>query len=382
MKNRGFIFVGLALIAVFSLFLFFTCSNNNSASMPTQSRQNAGFEQEQSFAKRGISSHAITVQNRHTKRLMEKSGIVGTATGITENGQSVILVFAKSKEDSISIPENLEDVPVVVEVTGVIYAYKTAPAASTVSFKAKQTPPIKLGCSGGWASDMANGYCCGGTLGSLISDGTKKYILSNYHVFQADIVAGGNNSVALAGDLVIQPGLIDVGCNKGSAQAVAALSELSFPASLPNSNVDASIAEIVDGMVSPTGEILGIGNISSQTIPAAFNQKVKKSGRTSGLTRSYITGLNATISVQYENECAGEVVFTKTFTNQIVIRNKASGFLKAGDSGSLMVEDKSVSPKAVGLLFAGSSTVAIANPINEVLGHFSQLGASFFMVGN
>jgi hypothetical protein len=106
-------------------------------------------------------------------------------------------------------------------------------------------------------------------------------------------------------------------------------------------------------------------------------QAVKKSGRTTGLSRSTISGLNATVSVQYENECAGGVAFTKTFTGQIVVKNKVSRFLNSGDSGSLMVEDAATNPRAVGLLFAGSSTSAIANPIGQVL---SFLGAT--MVGN
>jgi hypothetical protein len=92
---------------------------------------------------------------------------------------------------------------------------------------------------------------------------------------------------------------------------------------------------------------------------------VKKSGRTTGLSRSSIVGLNATISVTYDNECAGGTAFTKTFTSQIVIGNKGSKFLNSGDSGSLMVEGVATNPRAIGLLFAGSSTDAIANPINQ-----------------
>lgn len=67
----------------------------------------------------------------------------------------------------------------------------------------------------------------------------------------------------------------------------------------------------------------------------------------------------------------------KTFAGQVVIANKGSKFLNSGDSGSLMVEDIATNPGAVGLLFAGSSTDAIANPIGEVL---TFLGAT--MVGN
>src|SRR5213075_2203014 len=138
-----------------------------------------------------------------------------------------------------------------------------------------------------------------------------------------------------------------------------------------------AIASVIPGQVRTDGAILEIGTISSQTVAASIGQAVKKSGRTTGLTRSSISGLNATISVTYDNECAGGSAFTKTFTGQIVIRNRGSKFLNSGDSGSLMVEDVSTNPRAVGLLVAGSSTSAIANPIGQVL---SFLGAT--MVGN
>jgi hypothetical protein len=134
---------------------------------------------------------------------------------------------------------------------------------------------------------------------------------------------------------------------------------------------------VIPGMVRTDGSILGIGTISATTVAAYVGQPVKKAGRTTGLTRSTVSGLNATVSISYENECAGGSAFTKTYTGQIIVKNKASKFLASGDSGSLLVEDVATNPRAVGLLFAGSNTTAIANPINEVLGF---LGAT--MVGN
>jgi hypothetical protein len=243
-----------------------------------------------------------------------------------------------------------------------------------VSHTAKQTPPIQLGTSGGWRYDLANGYCCGGTLGSLVLRGGTQYVLSNYHVLEADIVNGGNGRTAQAGDPVIQPGLIDVSCNANNAQNVATLSGIK---SLPGSNVDAAIAAVIPGMVRTDGAILEFGTLSSSTVAAAVNQAVKKSGRTTGLTRSSVSGLNASVSIAYDNECAGGAAFNKTYTGQIVIVNRGSRFLNSGDSGSLMVEDVTTNPRAVGLLYAGSSSVAIANPIGQVLSFF---GAS--MVGN
>ena len=325
----------------------------------------------------------MAVQGEVTPDLMRQPEILGTAVGVDAAGTPVLTVYvdrdaANAGEVIRSLPRDVRGAGVQVHLTDKFRAMAKPPWAGggghSVSHTAKQTPPIQLGTSGGWSKDLANGYCCGGTLGSLVKIGSTQYILSNYHVFESDIVSGGNNTVATTGDPIIQPGLIDVNCNKNNAQTVGTLVKKS---SLPNSNVDCSIAQISSGMVRTDGAILEIGTISSSTVSAAINQAVKKSGRTTGLSHSAVSGLNATVSVTYDNECAGGTAFTKTFTGQIVIANSGSKFLNSGDSGSLMVEDIATSPRAVGLLYAGSSTSAIANPINQVL---SFLGAT--MVGN
>ena len=47
-----------------------------------------------------------------------------------------------------------------------------------------------------------------------------------------------------------------------------------------------------------------------------------------------------------------------------------------------MVEDVTTNPRAIGLLYAGSSTTAIANPIGEVLTFLGgKLGGTASMVG-
>lgn len=319
----------------------------------------------------------IAVQAEVTADWMRQPEVLGTAVGINGSGTPVLAVYvdrdaANAGEVIRNLPRAVRSVGVEIELTDKFRAM--ARPGSGVSHKAIQTPPIQLGTSGGWRHDLANGYCCGGTLGSLVKIGNTQYILSNYHVLEADIVAGGNNRVATTGDPVIQPGLIDVNCTAANAQDVATLVTRN---ALPGSNVDCAIAEVISGKVNPNGSILEIGTISSQTVGAALSQAVKKSGRTTGLTRSTVNGLNATVNIAYENECAGGAAFTKTFTGQLVMRNNGSKFLNSGDSGSLMVEDVATNPRAVGLLYAGSSTSAIANPIDEVL---SFLGAT--MVGN
>jgi hypothetical protein len=318
----------------------------------------------------------IAVQGEVTANWMQQPEVLGTAVGLNNAGSPVLTVYidreAANASDVIrSLPHDVRGIGIQIHLTDKFRAMIGKPGGGHT---AKQTPPIQLGTSGGWSKDLANGYCCGGTLGSLVQISGAQYILSNYHVFESDIVPGGNNIVATTGDPIIQPGLIDVGCSASGAQNVATLVKKS---SLPNSNVDCSVGRVVSGMVRTDGAILEIGTISNTTVGAALNQAVKKSGRTTGLSRSAVSGLNATISVTYDNECAGSTAFTKTFTGQIVIANKGSKFLNSGDSGSLMVEDVTTNPRAVGLLYAGSSTSAIANPINQVL---SFLGAT--MVGN
>jgi hypothetical protein len=325
----------------------------------------------------------MTVQNEVTSDLMRQPEVLGTAVGVDTAGTPVLTVYidresANAGEVIRNLPREFGGVGVQVHLTDKFRAMVGPPpghgGGGGVSHTARQTPPIQLGTSGGWTYDLANGYCCGGTLGSLVRIGSTQYILSNYHVLEADIVPGGNGRVAQTGDPVIQPGLIDVNCSNSNAQNVATLVKRS---SLPNSNVDCAIGQVVPGQVRTDGAILEIGTISASTVSAAINQSVKKSGRTTGLSRSKVSGLNATISVTYDNECAGGAAFTKTFTGQIVITNRGSKFLNSGDSGSLMVEDVTTNPRAVGLLFAGSNTSAIANPIGQVL---SFLGAT--MVGN
>jgi hypothetical protein len=365
MKHSSKLLLVLLLIMAVAIVSIVGCSKKDESPTAPKTDQEITMD-----ASHPLIQAAMAVQNRYTTKLMADPNVVGTAVTIGDDGKPAIMVLVLNDKAGRGVPPRIEGVNTKVIVTDRIVAMAT----TAVSHTAKQTPPIQLGTSGGWMYDLANGYCCSGTLGSLISVGGQKRILSNYHVFEADIVSGGNGRVATTGDPIIQPGMVDISCNAANAQNVATLVKTS---SLPGSNVDCSSATIVSGMVNTTGSILEIGTISATTIAASVNQAVKKSGRTTGLTRSTVSGLNATISVTYENECAGGTAFTKTFTGQILIKNTRSRFLGGGDSGSLMVQDVTTNPKAVGLLFAGSSSIAVANPINSVLSFF---GAT--MVGN
>jgi hypothetical protein len=311
----------------------------------------------------------MAAQDEVTPSLMQRPEILGTAVGLGKTSNPILMVYvnrdAPNVEQAIrSLPREVRGTPVQVELMDEI---------SAMGNTARQTPPISLGTSGGWTYDLANGYCCGGTLGGLVRIGTTLYVLSACHVLEGDTVLGGNNRIAQTGDPVIQPGLIDEQCNRNLAQTVGTLVK---KRSLAVSNVDCAIARVVGGMVRTDGAILGIGTLSHYISAALLNQHVKKSGRTSGLTRSWISGLNATVRISFTNECHGGTYY-KTFYGQIVVNNPSSAFLKAGDSGSLLVQDVSPNPRAIGLLFGANNSFAFANPIGQVL---SFLGAT--MVGN
>ncbi|MBU8922677.1 MAG: S1 family peptidase [Bacteroidales bacterium] len=313
----------------------------------------------------------MAVQDRHTGNLMSDPEVVGTATGLDDKGTPAIFVYLETSKGGKNVPAEIEGIPVMKIVSGKMMMLRGG-GTSTTGHTARYPRPISLGVSGGNSKDFAYPYCCSGTLGALLQDGSgTQFILSNKHVFAGDQAASANDpDVAEVGNEINQPGLIEVGCQDLSADYVANLSAWC----VDGNDIDAALAEVMPGMVDPGGSILEIGELSATTMDAYVGLNVKKSGRTSGLTRAYVSALNATFTVGGSDECGGEAT-TELFTGQIVVTGNK--FLQSGDSGSLLVEDVAVNPRAVGLLFAGSTRTAIANPIDNVLNYFGM-----YMVGN
>lgn len=211
---------------------------------------------------------------------------------------------------------------------------------------------LRFGVSGGNVNDQTRRFCCSGTLGALITDGTSQYILSNNHVL-------ARSGQAVVGEAVSQPGLIDSNCNIATLVA-----DFFGAAPLGPSNVDAAVALLRAGQMDSSGFIEDIGVPSSTIVNPSIGMSVAKSGRTTGFTTGSVSSINTSVSVQYTANCGGGKKTNITFTNQIVIG--PGTFSAGGDSGSLIVTNNS-SHNPVGLLFAGSSSVTIANPIGQVL---------------
>jgi hypothetical protein len=268
---------------------------------------------------------------------------------------SALSSFSRSRESRLS-PEDVVKKSILLMATLLIASL----ALGQSIFQETQTRPIKLGTSGGNVNDATRSFCCSGTLGSLVTKGGVQYILSNNHVL-------ARTNSATIGEDISQPGLVDSGCSVPAADTVADLSEF---IQLGTNNVDAAIAATRTGDVTTTGEILAVGVPASSTASATVGRGVAKAGRTTGLTCASIGSVNTNVNVQYQARCGSGKKFTIAYTNQVLINS--SSFSAGGDSGSLIVTSDTAQP--VALLFAGSSTTTIGNPIGDVA---NALGVTF-----
>lgn len=118
-----------------------------------------------------------------------------------------------------------------------------------------------------------------------------------------------------------------------------------------------------DGPFAPATDLVapvlyGIGPLNPAPAAPALGLKVRKSGRTTGVTSGRIIGLGATSRIRYDEGMA-------FFRDLIVIEAFGGLFSDSGDSGSLIVTDPGVNP--VGLLFAGGGGQTLACRIDYVL---------------
>jgi hypothetical protein len=304
----------------------------------------------------------MAIQDHYSPALIGMPDVVGTATGLTEQGNPAVVVFTKGL-GATGIPTRLEGVPVVVRMTGEFHALKPGNGAggkgggSQTSTTAVLTLPVPIGVSTGNI-----GECSAGTIGARLTDGTNYYVLSNNHGYALE-------NTAAVGSAVLQPGLYDTQCSVSGNNVIG---DLAFfvPINFSGLNtVDAAIADVYrdqgDLMVGNATPRDGYGTPSSTTASPAVGASVEKYGRTTKLTVGTITGINATIVVGYSSGNA-------LFTNQVIVQS-GKPFLKPGDSGSLVVTASGLNP--VALLFAGDSTgkYGVANDINAVLTALSGL---------
>jgi hypothetical protein len=167
----------------------------------------------------------IAVQTVFTPGLMAQPEILGTAVGQDPDGEAVLVIYVNM--EAANHGEVMRTLPLMLR--GKLRPSLPTGLWLTANWRIKpgrppsHTPPYRHlpsnWHSGGWGYDLANGYCCGEHWAP--GSDRSKSIFYNYHVFESDIVLGGNDETANTGD--DYSGLIDVGCAFANAQIVAML---------------------------------------------------------------------------------------------------------------------------------------------------------------
>ena len=219
-----------------------------------------------------------------------------------------------------------------------------------------------------------------GTFGLLVRRGENVFILSNNHVL-------ADSNAARIGDPIYQPGSADGGTASDQIAALAEFEPLDFGDSPAQCTIVQALARALNLLARLAGsghrlapllktsgvnrmdaalgspdeatlvkpEILEIGTPLGLA-DLFLGQEIQKMGRTTGLTRGFVTQVSVTADVEY----AGR---TARFTDQVF----ASPMSSPGDSGSSVLN---VGRRVVGLVFAGSERITILTPIARILDRF------------
>lgn len=287
---------------------------------------------------------ALAAKNRHTAALLSRAGLLGTGVGIDAEGGHVLTVYTL-RPGMGNLPPALDGVPVVALNTGPIMA-------GDVNDPTSKERPAPNGFSIGHPDITA------GTMGAIVKNTVGGlFILSNNHV-----LAASNN--ARIGDPSYQPGPFDGGTSADQIGTLADFVPINFNGG--NNTVDAAITSVNGADVTAVTPSYAYGAPGTSIVSASVGQGVQKFGRTTGHTTGQVAETNVTVDVCYQARgpfCRQLARFVDQFTIS------PGSFSDGGDSGSLIVTDNG-SKNPVGLLFAGSDTRTIANPIGDALGAF------------
>lgn len=317
----------------------------------------------------------IQTKEDYKQSLFSLPNVNGVGIGFKEsNGQmtdelSVVCLVTKKTSNLPSgghIPSTINGIKTDVVQVGDIKAL-----ANTGRFR-----PAPGGVSIGHYSITA------GTLGVVVRDRSSgtRLILSNNHVL-------ANSNDAQLGDPILQPGPTDGG--QVGADTIATLERfepivyISEPGSCSIASLYAAVGNFLAKLVASShrvevirlqaatnlfdaalarpvndgdvlDDIIDIGPVTG--VAAGYpGMAVRKSGRTTGFTTGTINTIDTSVNVSYGSNR------TARFDGQYV----AGAMSQGGDSGSLVVDGNS--NKAVGLLFAGSTSTTIFSPIQVVL---------------
>jgi hypothetical protein len=302
------------------------------------------------------------IQEDEENKMLAKQNVVGVAVSHKikkdqDTGDPCLTVFVEQKLDPAllgsdqAIPKSIKKYKTDVIETGPIFAEPH----HAEDLAEDEELDVGIQTLTGRIRPVEGGYSVGhyritaGTMATAVYDRSpfpgiprRYYMLSNNHV-----LANSNN--ARIGDPILQPGPHDGGTYPRDMVArLYRFVPIRFDGTC--NYVDAAIAvgefHDLDREVYWIGYVKGIATVGVGAV-------VQKTGRTTSYTTGRVTAINATVNVNYGGGRVGRMC------RQIVTSNMSAG----GDSGSLLCD---MNENAVGLLFAGSSSVTIHNDIRYV----------------
>lgn len=280
-----------------------------------------------------------------------------------------------------AVPPMYEGQPTDVVEVGVVRVLPSAQGLVAELDPTQRIRPVRPGLSTG-----LNPGVTAGTIGFIVEKpgNSQNYILSNWHVIAAsnvpvedrDVVTitqpGNHDGGSVPADVIAElvefvpigatiPDLSD--CDIGgtvarianaAATMVGSRTRLQAVRSQAESDqlVDAAIGKL---SVEATLEIPEVGSPTSSGV-AQLGMQVQKYGRTTRFTQGEVTQVGMSVLVQGYPD--GPVLFV----DQVAITGHDGPFLQGGDSGSGLLWGL----EAVGLCFAGSDTIGIANQFENV----------------
>lgn len=330
--------------------------------------------------------NVIAAQQKYQKSLIQRANVVSVGCGYRfkdgkQTEEICIIVGVAEKLPQIGLSA-ADIIPAAVD--GV-----TIDVVETGKFKSLQElDPTKKHRPAIPGTSIGHYKISAGTLGCVVEKSGAKLILSNNHIL-------ANSNDATIGDDIYQPGAIDGGTSterigtlfdfvpidfggftdptppscpfaKGTAGAINTIAKVfgrkhrlmafnTDPMAVTN-KVDAALC-FPDNGIDITENIVQIGKPTG-VAEGTLGMDIQKYGRTTRYTTGMLLQINVTVQVSYG---PGK---TATFIGQLM----AGGMSAGGDSGSACLN---MNKELIGLLYAGSDTSTIFNPIQDV---FEELG--------
>jgi len=282
--------------------------------------------------------HARQILKKHRDRLLEEAEYSHFISVEKEGENFFINVFATQKHTSHSKVKkqklkledtDTESLEVRVSISKPIMAY---------ALRTDKWRPAPGGVSIGHYAITA------GTLGCTVYKNGTKYILSNNHIL-------ANCNDGEIEDAIYQPGPHDGGTIDDKIGELYQFVTLVFNDKESPNTVDCALC-LPDLATDVADEIIDLEYPTAIEAPT-IGHTVVKSGRTTGIMEGTLFG----IGDGWVNYGSPGLAW---FEDQLLITNISAG----GDSGSLVIDKDNGT--AVGLLFAGSDTMTIANKMTEV----------------